>query len=120
MNSGGGLMDSAKLWSRIIERATIQAFEIHTVPQSNRKPLWFRISSDGSSLFVSQAKDHTPSSTLKMPRTITFQEFNRIFPYYELRLQGTSVSKEAGQKSVNTVYIYGLIADVLDKTAVEA
>jgi len=55
--------------------------------------------------------DNVPSTTLKMPRTITYEEFNRIYPYYDLRLKGEAVSQEALRKSVNTVYIYGLIAD---------
>jgi hypothetical protein len=100
-------------WNQIIERANSQPFEIHTVPQNKRAPLWFRVSTDGITITISQAKDNVPSSTLKMPRTITFEEFERIFPYYHLRLRGNSVSQEAVRKSVNTVYIYGLIADTL-------
>jgi hypothetical protein len=108
-------MNSAELWKQIIERARSEAYEIHTVPQSNRQPLWCRISSDGGTLIICKAKDNVPSSRLKIPRAITFEEFDRIFPYYEMRLKGASVSKEAGQKSVNTVYIYGLIADALSQ-----
>lgn len=104
-------MHATEAWNRIIERASSQPFEIHTVPQNKRAPLWFQVSTDGTTLIISQAKDNVPSSTLKMPRTITFKEFERIFPYYYLRLQGTSVSQEAVSKSVNTVYIYGLIAN---------
>ncbi|TMV49572.1 hypothetical protein FE783_13815 [Paenibacillus mesophilus] len=106
-------MLSSEAWNQIIERAKIQEFEIHTVPQNKRAPLWFRISTDGNIVIISQAKDNAPSSTLKMPRTISFDEFDRIYPYYQLRLNGSSVSQEAVRKSVNTVYIYGLIADAL-------
>jgi hypothetical protein len=104
-------MSSGKLWNQIIERAKNQAFEIHTVPQNKREPLWYRISSDGNAVIISQALDNRPSSTLKMPRAITYEEFDRIYPYYELRLKGVAVSHKAVSKSVNTVYIYGLIAD---------
>mgnify|MGYP000035348039 CR=1 FL=1 len=106
-------MHVLEIWNRIIERASSQAYEIHTVPQNKRTPLWFRVSTNGSAVIISQALDNVPSSTLKMPRTITFEEFERIFPYYHLRLKGASISQEAVRKSVNTVYIYGLIADVL-------
>ncbi|MGO4371587.1 hypothetical protein AB4Z21_12465 [Paenibacillus sp. MCAF20] len=106
-------MNVIEKWNRIIERANNQPFEIHTVPQNKRAPLWFRVSTDGTTLIISQAKDNVPSSTLKMPRTITFKEFERIYPYYHLRLKGASVSQEVMSKSVNSVYIYGLIADVL-------
>ncbi|MUT65658.1 hypothetical protein [Paenibacillus sp. NEAU-GSW1] len=113
-------MGSAELWNQIIERAKSQDFEIHTVPQNKREPLWFRITSDGNTVKISQAKDNMPSSALKMPRTITFQEFDRVYPYYDLRLKGTSISQEVGRKSVNTVYIYGLIADALTQMAIRA
>lgn len=106
-------MNSSDVWNLILERANYQEFEIHTVPLNKKEPLWFQISTDGNSIIISQAKDHRPSSTLKMPRTISFDEFDRIYPYYELRPKGVSVSQEAVSKSVNTVYIYGLIAYVL-------
>lgn len=108
-------MSSAVLWERIIERARALEFEISTVPLSRRTPLWFRVSSKGSALFISQAKDNTPSSTLKMPRRITYEEFERVYPYYELRRKGAAVSQDVVAKSVNTVYIYGLIADALTR-----
>lgn len=108
-------MNSGELWNQIIERAKNEAFEIHTVPQNKREPLWYRISSDGNAVIISPARDNGPSSTLKMPRAITYEEFDRIYPYYELRLKGASVSQEAVSKSVNTVYIYGLIADALSR-----
>lgn len=110
-------MQALETWNRIIERAQSQSLEIHTVPQNKRAPLWFRVSTDGTALIISQAKDNVPSSTLKMPRTITFEEFERIFPYYHLRLNGNSVSQEVMRKSVNSVYIYGLIADALTNLA---
>lgn len=110
-------MQALETWNRIIERAQSQSFEIHTVPQNKRAPLWFRVSTDGNTLIISQAKDNVPSSTLKMPRTITLKEFERIYPYYHLRLKGASVSHEVMSKSVNSVYIYGLIEDVLSNLA---
>ncbi len=110
-------MQVLEMWNRIIERAKSQSFEIHTVPQNKKTPIWFRVSTDGTTLIISQAKDNVPSCTLKMPRTITFKEYERIYPYYHLRLKGTSVSQEVTSKSVNSVYIYGLIADVLTNLA---
>jgi hypothetical protein len=62
-------------------------------------------------MLIHQAEDLMPSSTLKMPRTIKFEEFDCIYNYYDLRLKGAAISQEALGKSVNTVYIYGLIAD---------
>ncbi|KIL37214.1 hypothetical protein SD71_00285 [Cohnella kolymensis] len=108
---GGTSMSSAVLWERIIERARASEFEIPTAPRVRKTPLWFRVSSKGNALFISQAKDNAPSSSLKMPRRITYDEFERIYHYYDLRLKGAAVSQEVLAKSVNTVYIYGLIAD---------
>jgi hypothetical protein len=109
--SGGKTMSSAELWSQIVDRTKITEFEIPTVPIVKRTPLWFRVSSHGNALLIHPAEDHTPSSTLKMPRRIKFEEFDRIYKYYDLRLKGAAISQEALSKSVNTVYIYGLIAD---------
>ncbi|WP_419885744.1 hypothetical protein [Paenibacillus sp. B-A-8] len=61
-------------------------------------------------MIISQAMDKKASSKLKMARTISYEEFDRIYSHYELRL-GASLSHEALSKSVNTVYIYSLIAD---------
>ena len=97
----------------MIERAAGRPFEIHTVPLNKKKPLWFRVSTDGTRLMISPAKDNAPSSALKMPRTITFEEFAKIVPYYQLRLNGHAVSQEVIRKTVNSVYIYGLIAEAL-------
>lgn len=110
-------LQALEAWNRIIERAQSQSFEVHTVPQNKKTPLWFRVSTDGNKLIISEAKDNGPSSTLKMSRTITFKEFERIYPYYHVRLKGTSVSQEVMSKSVNSVYIYGLIADALSNLA---
>lgn len=110
-------LQALEAWNRIIERAQSQSFEVHTVPQNKKTPLWFRVSTDGNKLIISEAKDNEPSSTLKMSRTITFKEFERIYPYYYVRLKGTSVSQEVMSKSVNSVYIYGLIADELTNLA---
>lgn len=110
-------MQALETWNRIIEHTQSHSFEIHTVPQSKKTPLWFRVSTDGTKLIISEAKDNGPSSTLKMSRTITFKEFERIYPYYHERLKGTSVSQEVTSKSVNSVYIYGLIADALTNLA---
>lgn len=106
-------MDAVEMWNRIIERAKTNSFEVHTVPLNKKTPLWFQISTDGNSIIVNPARDNEPSSTFKMPRIIKLREFKRIFPYYDLRLKGTSVSQETANQSVNTVYIYGLIADAL-------
>jgi hypothetical protein len=103
-------MSSAVLWKLIVERTTQSDLEIPTVPLVRRAPLWFRIRSNANAVYINQARENTPSSTLKMPRTITYQEFERIYPYYEQRLKGTAVSQEAASKSVNTVYIYAMIA----------
>lgn len=107
------MYSSLQIWQQIIGQAELQDFEIHTVPQSRKTPVWFRVSTDGRTVFINQARENTPSSSLKLPRVITFDEFDRIFPYYELRLNGTSISQEATSKSVNTVYIYGLIANAI-------
>jgi len=106
-----------EMWNWIVERANSQPFEIHTVPQNKRTPLWFQVSTNGTILIINQAQHNIPSSTLKISRTITFEEFERIYPYYYLRSKGASVSKEVMNKSVNSVYIYGLIADVLSNLA---
>lgn len=86
-------MNPVALWSRILERATIE-FEIPTVPIVRRTPLWFRVSLDGNVLLIYQAQNNAPSSKLKIPR-----------------LKGASISQKAIGKSVNIAYIYGLIAN---------
>ncbi len=97
-------------WHKTIRAFSTTEIELHTQPkQRNRKPLWFAVYSDGNTIYVSRAKDHTPSSEISHPRRLTYSEFNKIYPIYLKRKTGSSVSREAAIISHNQVYWYAIM-----------
>lgn len=97
-------------WSNIINHLKINTSDLHTVPKSHRVPLWFFADTDGTYIYVSSAKSHTPSSQIAGIRKLTYVEFKRIYPIYLRREQGEPVSTKATKVTVNQVYWYGIFA----------
>jgi hypothetical protein len=107
-------MNSLTLWGNIHEKARISDFEIKTVPQVKREPLWFQVSSHGDILIISKAKNNRPSVKLSAERIINFKDFEFVCGYYERWLKGeTGIRHEVSRKSRNTAYIFALISESL-------
>jgi hypothetical protein len=98
-----------EIWNKIIKNVMKQSTDLPTIPKTSRAPLWFHVSSDGESLFIDNAKDHSPSSSLSSMRKLTYKEFEKIYPIYLKREQGEAVSQEATVKTYNQVYWYSII-----------
>jgi len=97
------------LWLRIIKDLSYNPRDLHTVPKTNKKPLWFNAYSDGKFIYIDNAKDHVPSSNISATRKLNLSEFERIYPIHIRREQGEIVSKEAQKATVNQVYWYSII-----------
>ena len=105
-----------KLWDLLILKLQGSPQEFPTTPMTNKAPVWFRVHTDGGVIYVSNARDHKPSSKIKGQRNLTYDEFERMYPIYLRRLAGKSVSAEAQQASYNQVYWYSLIKHCIPQT----
>jgi hypothetical protein len=105
-------MNAQIIWDKIQEKARLSEFEIQTVPQVRREPLWFQVSTQGNNLIIRKAKDNRPSVNLSFDRKINYKDFEFVCGYYERWQKGeTGVRHEVSRKSRNTAYIFALISD---------
>lgn len=96
-------------WFKIIEDLRSNPRDLHTLPKTNKNPLWFYTYTDGNYIYIDNAKEHTPSSKISLTRKLSFPEFERIYPIHLRREQGESVSQEATEATVNQVYWFSII-----------
>lgn len=106
-------------WLWIINDLRSNPRDLHTIPRSNKQPLWFYAYSDGTYIYVSNAKDHSPSSRIAVPRKLWFAEYERIYPIYLRREKGESVSREALAVTNNQVYWYAIFRFCLSDIALD-
>lgn len=107
-------MNTQIIWDKIQEKARLSEFEIQTVPQVRREPLWFQVSAQGNNLIIRKAKDNRPSVKLSFDRKISYKDFEFVCGYYERWLKGeTGVRHEVSRKSRNTAYIFALITEAV-------
>jgi len=104
-------MDFEKLWHQILCTATEDVFDVPTVPQNNRTPLWFKVYIKELYLYVDNTTDKSPSVRLSGARRITKDDFLNVAGYYERWKNGeTYLRQEVRKQSMNTAYIFGLIS----------
>ena len=104
-------MDFEKLWNQILRAATEEAFDILTVPQNNRTPMWFKVYTKEAPLYVDNTPDNNPSGQLSGTRKITKDDFINVAGYYEQWKNGeTQLRQVVREQSRNTAYIFGLIS----------
>ena len=104
-------MDFEKLWDKILHLEMTEPFDVHTVPQNNRAPLWFKAYTKETYLYVDNTSDKSPSVQLSGARKITKDDFLNVAGYYERWKNGeTHLRQEVRAQSRNTAYIFGLIS----------
>lgn len=108
-------MDYELLWDKILTHLEVGDIEIHTVPSTNRIPLWLLVSRNNDMILVSCAAEHRPSVDIRSPRNITKHDFLTVAGYYERWHAGeTWLRQEVRELSRNTAYIFALIAAFSD------
>lgn len=96
-------------WRIIINDLKNNPRDLHTVPKTSAKPKWFYAYTDAEKIYVINAKEHTPSSTISMTRKLDFTDFEKRYSIHLPREKGESVSQEATATTVNQVYWYSII-----------
>ena len=102
------------MWEEIVRSYSENPRDVQSQPLNNRPGLWFYVYVEKGTLYVEQAKAHKPSSKLSMRRKLSraSQKCEMMFEFYRRRKNGETVSAEAGHKTVNQVYWYGVFADM--------
>ncbi len=104
-------MNALMLWENTKLKARESEFEINTVPQNARTPLWFLIGIQSNYLIVRKAILNRPSVNLSLERKISFKDFETVFSFYHRWLNGEpGISHEVVKKSKNSAYLFSLIA----------
>lgn len=104
---------SLEAWNTIIHRLKGNRIELPTVPKNKRVPVWFSATTNGEKVLINEAVDHKPSSKLSGVRTLTYRNFEKVYPLYLKRENGESVSAEVTAITVNQVYYFSLIKHFL-------
>jgi predicted peptidase len=107
-------MNSTELWRFLVNKASENQFEIHTIPQNNNKPKWFLVSTEDDSLIIHNSLLNQPSVELKKSRKINFKDFETVYRYYERWKNGEKgIRFEVSRLSRNTAYIFSLIDNAI-------
>ena len=89
--------------------------DVHTVPLTKKTPVWFHVMVKTDTIYVGSAVEHTPSSNISSFRSLNKNEFDFMLDLYKRRMNGESVSAEAIQNTVNSVYWYGIFNDLEER-----
>lgn len=109
-------MNGEQTWKKIITNLCNAPIEIHTIPSNNKEPLWFETYSDGTYVYVQNAKKHKPSTNISQTRAITKKDFLTVYSYYHRWAGGeTHLRQEVRLYSRNTAYIFSLISVFEDR-----
>ena len=104
----------AKQWEEILKSYTTNPRDVHTQPLAKRTALWFYVYVEEGKLYVDRAKNNEPSSSLSKRRMLSSssEKCDIMYDIYKRRKAGEAVSKEATGITVNSIYWYGIFADM--------
>jgi hypothetical protein len=106
-------MTSQEAWQVIVLKLIDNQLELPTVPKIKKNPVWFTASTDGDVIFIDTAINHHPSSQITTRRTLTYSNFQKVYPLYLRREKCEPISKEVSAVTVNQVYYFSLIKHLI-------
>ena len=90
--------------------------DISTFPLTKVCPKWFHPFVENGVIYVENSKVMQPSSNIKGKRTLLETHFEKMYDFYQRRLNGESVYKEVARYDVCQVYWYGIIRAALNNS----
>jgi|GEM_PF-167478 len=97
------------LWQRIIYTLSQSPCEIQLISQNRKKGKWIFVCTDNNNILIDRAKHNTPSSSITHSRTISKNEFTKLYPLF-FQWQDRRISREEAKGgSMNSSYIFALI-----------
>ena len=102
------------MWENIIASYTTSPRDVHSVPLLRKDTLWFYVYVENGKLYVDCAKERTPSSNLSKRRMLSssMEKCSIMYDIYLRRKTGEPISGEATKITVNSIYWYGIFADM--------
>jgi len=105
---------SKEAWEKLISGIGSIGIDVPTCPITSTEPKWFFVHTKGNCIVVESSKNKMTYSKITKPRSISYDNFSKVFPYYYKRRNGDQVSKFVKSITNNQVYIYGLIQMFVD------
>ena len=99
-------------WTLIVNSYSQNPRDVITTPIGNRQGKWFHVSVKDCKVFISEAKQHFNSSTLKVQRMLAPSECDNVFELYMKRKSGVVNSKEVEDITMNGSYWFGIFSDL--------
>ena len=99
------------MYDKIVKEFSSRPRDVHTVPTTAKKPVWFYVFVEKSTVYVEGGHNNTPKSNVKK-RPLKKEEYNSMLELYHKRQNGHSVSGEAHNSSHSQVYWYGIFAEL--------
>lgn len=102
-------MSAENTWEKILSSLKEHPAEVSTITKSKKPSIWFTAYIENEMVHVQNAITIKPSTKILGFRTITKNEFIKVYPYYQPWIKGECQRQIIKEKSVNTSYIFGLI-----------
>lgn len=99
------------LWRSIVDSYSKTPRDVQTIPTKGNG-IWFYVSSKNDKVYISKAKQHTPSSQIQGARLLDWHKCEIMLELYQRRKSGEPVSQEAAAATRNQVYWYGIFKDM--------
>ena len=103
-------MNAEVAWTKIVTSLKESPAEVATVTKNKKSPIWFTAYTENGEVHVQSAITNKPSAKIAGFRKLSRDEFIRVYPYYRLWAKGECQRQEIRNISVNTSYIFALIA----------
>lgn len=107
------IIEAKDAWKIIMNKLSDKQKEFHTVPKTNKKPVWFSAKSDGEVIYIDKAIINTPSSIISTIRKLNYNNLKDVYHLYIKREKGEKVSKEVTNTTRNQVYYFSLISNLV-------
>ena len=95
------MRDYEKLWDTIITELYYKEEELQTITG-----LWFKAYVEDNRLFIDRALEHSPSSNVTKPRSITKNDFQMVHSYYDRWVNGKLeyATRLAGNQEIRLIF----------------
>ena len=99
-------------YAQIVSEFKNKPRDVSTSPISNVQPKYFHVTSVDGSIYISNAISHQHSSRIRTDRKLNENEYEPMLNLYHRRQAGEKVSQEAIRITINSVYWYGIFAEL--------
>lgn len=86
--------------------------EVSTAPINGSAPKWFSVYELQNEVYVASGRDHRDACSVHPDRRLKPSEFPAMLELYHRRKKGEPVSQEAGRKSINQSYWFGIFKEL--------